>query len=126
MKDSARCVSFSRAADDRSRLHSNPRPLLLLLLPGIHRKRNGQSVRKTGQQLLDEHLQRAEYAKRTSLFLAELNAIHPFREGKGRAQLAYLTLPSAHVGFRLCHNSFAPMKFLEAMIASFQGDITLL
>jgi cell filamentation protein len=81
---------------------------------------------KLGQQLLGEQLQRAEYAKRASLFLAELNAIHPFREGNGRAQLAYLTLLSAQVGHPLRQDGFEPKKFLEAMIASFQGDVTLL
>ena len=53
---------------------------------------------KLGQRLLDVPMTRAEYAKKASLFLADLNAIHPFREGNGRAQLAYLTLLSAHAG----------------------------
>lgn len=81
---------------------------------------------KRGQGLLDVSMTRAEYAKRASLFLADLNAIHPFREGNGRAQLAYLTLLSAQVGHPLSKDSFEPKKFLEAMIASFQGDATLL
>jgi cell filamentation protein len=34
------------------------------------------------------------FAKKTAHFLAELNAIHPFREGNGRTQLTFLTLLS--------------------------------
>jgi cell filamentation protein len=81
---------------------------------------------KHGQRLLNVPLNRAEYAKRASLFLAELNAIHPFREGNGRAQLAYLTLLSSHVGHPIHQDSFEPKLFLKAMIDSFQGDATLL
>lgn len=81
---------------------------------------------KHGQRLLDIPMNRAEYAKRAAQFLAELNAIHPFREGNGRAQLAYLTLLSARVGHPLRQDTFEPKKFLEAMITSFQGDISLL
>src|SRR5262249_52138554 len=32
----------------------------------------------------------ADFAERTAHFLAELNAVHPFREGNGRAQLSFL------------------------------------
>ena len=81
---------------------------------------------KRGQRLLDGPNTRAQYAKRASLFLAELNAIHPFREGNGRAQLAYLTLLSTHIGHPLRQDTFEPEKFLEAMIASFRGNATLL
>ena len=61
-----------------------------------------------------------------SLLRAELHAIHPFREGNARAQLAYLPLLSAHVGRPIRQDSFEPKKFLKAMIARFQGDATLL
>ena len=81
---------------------------------------------KRGQRLLDGPNTRAQYAKRASQCLAELNAIHPFREGNGRAQLAYLTLLSTHIGHPLRQDTFESKKFLETMIASFRSNATLL
>lgn len=59
-------------------------------------------------------------------FLAELNAIHPFREGNGRTQNAFLGLLVARAGHRLNFTRLDPMAFLDAMIASFYGDEELL
>jgi len=55
-------------------------------------------------------------------FLAELNAIHPFREGNGRSQLAFLYLLGRRSGhlFRLVQ--IDRVTFLLAMVASFGGD----
>lgn len=55
-------------------------------------------------------------------FLAELNAIHPFREGKGRSQLAFMHLLSCRAGHPLNLDRVAPETFMPAMIASFLGD----
>jgi cell filamentation protein len=38
------------------------------------------------------------FAKQAAHFLAELNAIHPFREGNGRTQLTFLTLLAERAG----------------------------
>ncbi len=55
-------------------------------------------------------------------FLAELNAIHPFREGNGRVQLTFLTLLAEHAGHPLNHERLEPKCVMDAMIASFGGD----
>lgn len=55
-------------------------------------------------------------------FLAELNAIHPFREGNGRAQLAFMHLLSVRAGHPLDFARVEPPRFLRAMIASFGGN----
>jgi len=39
------------------------------------------------------------FAKQAAHFLAELNAIHPFREGNGRTQLTFLTLLAEKAGY---------------------------
>jgi fido (protein-threonine AMPylation protein) len=39
-----------------------------------------------------------DFAKQAAHFLAELNAIHPFREGNGRTQLTFLTLLADRAG----------------------------
>ncbi len=64
----------------------------------------------------------AEFARRAAHLLAELNAIHPFREGNGRTQLTYLTLLAAHAGHPLALERMEPDAMLAAMIASFKGS----
>lgn len=54
--------------------------------------------------------------------LAELNAIHPFREGNGRTQLAYLILLARQGGHPLALERMEPETMLAAMVASFQAD----
>ena len=55
-------------------------------------------------------------------FLAELTAIHPFREGNGRTQLSFLTLLAQQAGHPLRLAGLEPRKFLAAIIKSFSGD----
>ncbi|GAA0301043.1 Fic family protein [Sphingomonas oligophenolica] len=57
-------------------------------------------------------------------FLAELNAIHPFREGNGRAQLAFMHLVGLRAGFPFDFSRAKSDTFLAAMIASYHGDLT--
>lgn len=56
-------------------------------------------------------------------FLAEINAIHPFREGNGRAQLAFLHLVAVRAGHPLRLERIRPTPFLSAMIESFAGRL---
>ena len=61
------------------------------------------------------------FAARLAHFLAELNAIHAFREGNGRAQLAFAQLLGNRAGHALHLEALDPEAFLEAMILSFRG-----
>ena len=56
-------------------------------------------------------------------FISDLNAIHPFREGNGRSQLAFLHLLALRAGHPLEIERIKPAIFLAAMIRSFDGDI---
>ncbi len=56
-------------------------------------------------------------------FLAELNAIHPFREGNGRSQLAFLFILGEQAGHPLDMERVRPEPMLNAMIQSFHGEI---
>jgi cell filamentation protein len=56
-------------------------------------------------------------------FLAELNAIHPFREGNGRAQLSFMHLVGLGAGFPFDFSNVQPDEFLAAMVASYHGDV---
>jgi len=64
---------------------------------------------------------RSEFLKEATRFLGELNAIHPFREGNGRAQLAFLGLIGATAGHPFAFEQIDRNAFLQAMIESFLG-----
>ena len=63
-----------------------------------------------------------EFAIRAAHFLATLNAIHPFREGNGRAQTSFLLLLADRAGHPLNLDKLVPERFMEAMIASFEKN----
>jgi cell filamentation protein len=63
-----------------------------------------------------------KFAEKAAHLLAELNAIHPFREGNGRMQLAFLTVLAERAVHPLKLQHLDPTAMLAAMIASFQGD----
>ena len=56
-------------------------------------------------------------------FLAELNAIHPFRDGNGRAQLAFVDLLGQRAGHRFDFARVRRETFLPAMIASYDREL---
>ncbi|MFY9748009.1 MAG: Fic family protein [Acidobacteriaceae bacterium] len=64
-----------------------------------------------------------EFVTRLAGFLAELNAIHPFREGNGRTQVSFAGLIGAASGQPLQLRRVNPRTFLPAMVASFAGDL---
>jgi cell filamentation protein len=66
------------------------------------------------------------FATQAAHFLAALNAIHPFRDGNGRTQLAFTAMLAAHAGHPLALERLEPETFLSAMIRSFQGNERLL
>jgi cell filamentation protein len=55
-----------------------------------------------------------------------LNAIHAFREGNGRSQLAFFDMLATHAGYPPDMDHLDTQRMLEAMIASFDGDETQL
>lgn len=62
------------------------------------------------------------FAERAAHFLAELNAIHPFREGNGRTQLAFLTALADQAGHPFALERLDPKAMLQATIISFGGS----
>ena len=67
-------------------------------------------------------LTQRDFASRAAHMPAELNAIHPFREGNGRTQLTYLALLAGQAGHPLAMERINPSAMLAAMVASFQSD----
>jgi fido (protein-threonine AMPylation protein) len=67
-------------------------------------------------------LSNEDFARKAATFLATLNAIHMFRDGNGRAQLAFMALLADAAGHPLHLDRLEPEMFLRAMIRSFHGD----
>jgi len=53
--------------------------------------------------------------------MAELSAIHAFREGNGRSQLTFLALLAHYAGHPLNLDRLDPDEMMTAMITSFDG-----
>jgi cell filamentation protein len=71
-------------------------------------------------------LSQYDFSTQAAHFLAELNAIHAFRDVNGRTQLAFVAMLATHAGHPINLAGLRPAKFLKAMIASFSGNEKLL
>ena len=71
-------------------------------------------------------MSRTQFSNEAASFLSTLNAIHPFREGNGRAQTIFLALLADRAGHPLDFDKLEPKKFLAAMVSSFKGNERLL
>jgi cell filamentation protein len=69
-----------------------------------------------------KNLTARQFAEQGAHFLAELNAIHAFRDGNGRSQLAFFSLLADRAGHPIAVERLADGEMLDAMIASFHGD----
>ena len=72
-------------------------------------------------KFLDGH-EPEDFAEKAAHFLSELNVIHAFREGNGRSQLSFFLLLADQAGYPINLEELDPDAFLNAMIASFDGD----
>ncbi len=64
-----------------------------------------------------------EFVGAAAKFIAELNAIHPFREGNGRTQLTFLFLLGERAHVHLNFANIAPDAVMTAMVGSFNGAL---
>ena len=71
-------------------------------------------------------ISKEEFAKKAAHFLAELNAIHPFREGNGRTQLSFLAIIAEKAGHPLDFDKLDPQRILPAIIENFAAKKTRL
>lgn len=66
-----------------------------------------------------------QFAEEIGYFFSELNAIHPFREGNGRASRHFLNLLVIEAGYTL-DSRVLKEGWLQASIESFQGNETIM
>lgn len=67
-------------------------------------------------------LSSSAFLQKIACFLGELNAIHPFREGNGRSQMAFIGLIGATFAHPFALERLNRDTFLSAMIASYFGN----
>ncbi|MCV3738097.1 Fic family protein [Rhizobium sp. TRM96647] len=63
-----------------------------------------------------------DFAAQAAHLLAEINAIHPFREGNGRTQLAFLALLAERASLPFDADVLGRERVMDAMIESFAGS----
>lgn len=64
-------------------------------------------------------MEASEFAKSAAHIISEINAVHPFREGNGRTQLAFLSMVVDHAGWPFNEDVLEPETVIPAMIESF-------
>ena len=65
-------------------------------------------------------------AKRLAYYLAEINALHPFREGNGRTQREFIRQLAYQNGYFLSYAGITSDEMVKASKASFSLDYSLL
>lgn len=82
------------------------------------------------RQLAEEQhlrgLSRDQFAQRLTHYYAEINAVHPFREGNGRAQRAFLRQLALDAGRTLAWEHLEAQLLVDASQRSFHGDNQLM
>ena len=81
-------------------------------------------------ELANEHflegLPRREFARRVAGLFSEINRIHPFREGNGRAQRQFVRQLADSLGFKLHFEVVSKERLIEASILSAKGDVAMM
>jgi cell filamentation protein len=82
------------------------------------------------QQLAEEKhlagLDPAAFSERAAYYLGEVNALHPFREGNGRAQREFVSHLAAVNGYYVAWENVKRNDMLQASVASFKGNTSQL
>lgn len=67
-------------------------------------------------------LSREAFVDRLAHFFAEVNAIHPFREGNGRTQRAFFSQVAAEAGWVIDWSGLDPDENVRASVLALRGD----
>ncbi|OEG00193.1 hypothetical protein BHF71_05760 [Vulcanibacillus modesticaldus] len=59
-----------------------------------------------------------KFSERAAYYLAEINVLHPFREGNGRTQREFIRILSLNAGFNLDWSKIPAKDIFEAQVAS--------
>lgn len=67
-------------------------------------------------------LDREKFIDRLAHYLGDVNALHPFRDGNGRAQRAFFAQLASDAGYRLDWDLVDAQQNTDASVAVMQGD----
>lgn len=67
-------------------------------------------------------VEREKFIQRIAWLAGELNALHPFRDGNGRAIRAFLVILATNAGFELDYSRVEKEELLQADTLAFKGD----
>ncbi len=67
-----------------------------------------------------------QFSDRAAYYFGELNALHPFREGNGRANREFISHMVQANGYYIAWENISQLKIPEASIRCFNGDSSLL
>ena len=65
-----------------------------------------------------------QFTERLAYYLSEINAIHPFREGNGRAEREFIRELAFQNSYFLSYKNITESELIEASKASFLGNYT--
>jgi cell filamentation protein len=68
----------------------------------------------------------AAFSERAAYYLGEMNALHPFREGNGRAQREFISHLAHARGYYIAWEQINRADMLDAAIQSFNGNLAKL
>lgn len=97
---------------------------------GTTRFANCQHIAAEGQRLTRElaaenwleALSPDEFSQRMAHYMGELNVLHPFREGNGRALREYVRYLAERAGHPLSWENVTSAEMIDASIAVYRGD----
>jgi cell filamentation protein len=71
-------------------------------------------------------LSRKDFARKIAVLFSEINRIHPFREGNGRAQRQFVRQLSNSVGYKLHFETVSRERLVQASILSANGNVEMM
>ena len=71
-------------------------------------------------------LPREAFIERLAYYMAEVNALHPFREGNGRTQRAFFEELARRARYELNYGKVDPQELLQADVNAYNKDYELL
>jgi cell filamentation protein len=89
-----------------------------------------QELKHVLDTLADEHylegLPRREFSRKVAALLSEINRIHPFREGNGRAQRQFVRQLADSLGFKVHFEVLSKERLIQASILSAKGEVAMM
>ena len=80
--------------------------------------RSSKKFEKLKTENLSQNLSKEEFCKKLAEYYCEINMIHPFREGNGRAIREFIRELAAWNGYELDLTKTTPKNMLDACIES--------